>query len=218
MKILKLRDLKQADKSHYQFNNYVNKYRWISIYHQIVEVLAINPATILEVGPGPGIFKSLAEHFDISVTTADIDIELHPDCVTTAINLPFIDNSFACVCSFQMLEHLPYEYSLKAFREMVRVAKKSIVISLPDAKRLWTLSIHILKSGPINFHITRPRLQPLIHTFDGEHYWEINKRGYGLERVIADLTRQNVELIKTYRVDEFPYHRFFVFAKATHFY
>jgi len=69
----------------------------------------------------------------------DIDPELKPDFVATAAQLPFKNNSYDCVCAFQVLEHLKYDESIAAFKEMARVARKNIVISLPDSRRSLVL-------------------------------------------------------------------------------
>jgi len=169
-------------------------------------------STVLEIGPGPGIFKALVGHLGVSVETVDIDPDLKPDHVASATSLPFVDNSYDCVCAFQMLEHLPYDQALQAFLEMSRVAGSHVVISLPDAKKKWIYSLHIPKVGQKVIHISRPRLKPVPHVFDGEHYWEINKQGYPLQKVTNDFSA-HAKLLKTYRVDEQPYHRFFVFEK-----
>lgn len=126
---------KQEDKSHYTFSNYIAKSRWNSFWHQIDEIQKLAPETVLELGPGPGIFKAIATHLGIKVETLDIDPELKPDHVASVTEMPFPDGSYDVVCAFQMLEHLPYNVSLKAFREMVRVSKHYVVISLPDAKK-----------------------------------------------------------------------------------
>jgi len=204
---------KQVDKSHYHFSKYIHKRRWISIWHQLNEVLTLKPKNVLELGPGPGLFKLLANHFNLTVETVDLDPDLEPDYVASADKLPMEDDSYDCVCAFQMLEHLPYEQSLQAFNEMVRVAKKNIVISLPDAKRLWFFSMYIPMAGQLSFHIPRPRLHLKPHQFDGEHHWEINKEGYHLNKVVDDFTRNNIKLIRSYRVEEHLKHRFLVFEK-----
>ena len=49
-----------------------------------------------------------------------------------------------------------------------------------------------------------------VHKFDGEHYWELNKVSYSLEKVLRDFS-EHAALINTYRVPENPYHRFFIF-------
>lgn len=205
--------LKQVDKAHYSFESYIGKARWASIWHQLDEILRLKPAKTLEVGPGPGTFKIVANSFGFKVETLDIDPDLEPDHFGVATDLPFSENSYDVVCSFQMLEHLPYESSLKAFEEMVRVSKQFVVISLPDSKPVWRYIFHIAKMGDFNLMIEVPFVKAKEHIFDGEHYWEVNKKGYELERVINDFGSFS-NLIKTFRVIENPYHRFFVFQKS----
>lgn len=204
---------KQVDKSHYKFQNYLPKERWCSLWHQLDEVIQLKPEKVLEIGPGPGVFKQMALLMDVSVETLDLDPELKPDHVGSATALPFMTSAYDIVCAFQMLEHLPYDVSLIAFKEMVRVSQRYVVISLPDARPVWRYQLHIPRFGMCNLLVPRPQLRVKEHKFDGEHYWEINKRGYKFNRIISDFSQADVQLIKTYRVPENPYHRFFVFQK-----
>ena len=205
-------DQKQVDKSHYEFSRYMCKARWNSVWHQLDEVIRLNPESVLEIGPGIGLFKLVGRLYGVRVETLDIDQELEPDHIGTVTSLPFEDNSYDVVCAFQILEHLPYERSLIGLREMARVSRSKVVISLPDARPVWPYKIHIPKIGVLNLLIPRPFFKEKKHEFDGEHYWEINKRGYSLKKVISDFSSiYGMKLIKTYRVYEFPYHRFLVF-------
>lgn len=205
---------KQVDRSHYEFEKYIGKKRWASMWHQLDEVLKLNPRRVLEIGPGPGVFKAVAGQFGINVKTVDIDLELKPDYAASIFEMPFEDNSFDVVCAFQMLEHLPFNQSLKAFREMGRVASRAVAISLPDAATRWPISIYVPKVGPLQFLVPKPRLRRPKNEFVREHYWEINKAGYPLKKVTGALVQQlPVRLIKTFRVHEHSYHRFFIFEK-----
>ena len=203
---------KQVDTSHYEFSAYMTKARWCSVWHQIDEIQKIKPKNILEIGPGSGILKTLLEPMGLRVETLDIDLALNPSYVGSVTEMPFQDSSYDVVCAFQMLEHLPYEDSIKAFKEMVRVSRKNVLISLPDFKMTLQYKFYLPRLGNYEFLVPHPRYKPQDHQFDGEHYWEINKRGYSLQRVTADLS-QHAKLMKTYQVFENPYHRFFIFKK-----
>lgn len=202
---------KQVDKTHYEFGHYMTKERWCSVWHQLDEIHRLKPRTVLEVGPGLGLFKTVAATFGINIETLDLDPDLRPDHVGSATAMPFAEASYDVVCAFQVLEHLPYEVSIKAFGEMMRVSKHHVVISLPDAQITWRYQFHIPKFGSYDFLVPRPQLKLPVHEWDPEHYWEINKRGYPLSRVIADFSK-HMRLIRTYRVRENPYHRFFIFT------
>lgn len=204
--------MKQVEKLHYEFSRYMDKARWNSVWHQVDEIVKLQPGSVLEVGPGPGLFKVVASRLGLNIETLDVDPELEPNHVGSATEMPLADESYDVVCAFQVLEHLPYERSLQAFSEMARVSRRHVVISLPDAKPMWRYQFHVPKLGSRDFLVSRPMSQPLEHRFDGEHYWEVSKKGYELARVAKDLGKI-CKVNRTYRVLENPYHRFFIFEK-----
>lgn len=71
---------------------------------------------------------------DFKVTTMDKqinrDLEIFPDFQANAEDLPFNDDSFDVVCEGELLEHVTEPQ--KALREAVRVARKKVVITVPD--------------------------------------------------------------------------------------
>lgn len=204
--------MKQVSSSHYDFS-YMNMRRWASVWYQLRETLELQPKSVLELGPGPGIFKAAIAQYGIDVKTLDHDPDLQPDYVGAASEMPFDDESWDLVCAFQMLEHLPYEDSLKAVREMRRVAERYLLISLPDR----TPSLRLLLDAPwvgvrqARFDLPNPWSRE--HLFNGEHYWEIGKRGYPVRRIIEDFKACDLTLRKTFRAGEIAYHRFFVFER-----
>ncbi len=204
---------KQVASDHYEFSEYMDKRRWASMWHQLDEVLALRPERVLEIGPGPGVFKALGGVFGVAVETLDLDPDLAPDHVAPAEAMPFADDAFDVVCAFQMLEHVPYEAARTIFAEMCRVARTHVVISLPDARSGWPVSLHVPRKGDLRLILPRPRRGPPTHVFDGQHYWELNTRGHAAAAVGDDLARSGgVRLVRQFPVKENPYHRFLVFA------
>lgn len=202
----------QVSSDHYNFSGYVRKRRWSSIWHQLAEVVAIGPQNVLEVGPGPGVFKAVGELFIPVIRTIDLDSALVPDYVASANAMPFREGTFDVVCAFQVLEHAPYESTLRMFSEMARVAKKALVISLPDARPLMPFSFNLPLKGDVKVLLPKPWMGPRRHVFDGQHFWELNKKGFVTSKVVRDLEGVSERrLVKRFRVPENPYHHFFVF-------
>jgi hypothetical protein len=56
--------------------------------------------------------------------------------LASATDIPFADNSFDLAFSSEMLEHLSSPDLEKAAREMVRVARKYLLISVPNREQL----------------------------------------------------------------------------------
>lgn len=204
--------MKQVDSSHYKFS-YMNPRRWSSIWHQVRELVALAPESTLEIGPGPGIFKVVAAAYGFDVKTLDIDPELNPDYVDSCMEMPFAEGQWDLVCAFQMLEHLPYADSLKTVREMARVTRRYVAISLPDR----TPSVRLLCELPVlglrRLQFNLPNPLPKTHEFNGEHYWEIGRKGYSAMRIISDFSSVGISLVRNYRSPQLPYHHFFIFEK-----
>lgn len=205
---------KQVDSKHYEFERYMTRRRWASMWYQVKEVLEFNPSSVLEIGPGNGAFKALAERFGTRIDTFDIDPDLRPDYVGSADNMQFDNNAYDVVCAFQMLEHVPYELSLKILREMARVTKYGMVISLPNARPLWPYSVYLPKLGDVKLTLPKPWMGPKKQKEGAEHFWEINKEGYPLQRIKTDFTlTTGMTINNEYRVPENPYHHFLVFSR-----
>lgn len=199
---------KKVENAHYEFSKYVSKKRWISYWHQLDEIFKHKPTNVLEIGVGSGIIKVLCDLFDVDIKTVDIDRDLKPNYVASVLDLPFDDNSFDLVVCFQVLEHINYEEFSKALSELYRVDRHYVVLSLPDARKVWSYQFYLPKIGSFYFHIPRPKIGEYVHKFDGQHYWEINKKGYSLNRIISDINKIGFILEKSYRVNENVYHQY----------
>jgi len=204
---------KQVSCSHYEFNRYMDQKRWASLWHQLDEILQMKPKKVLEIGTGTGVLGALLKHYGVDYFSVDIDPELRPDYVAPVTDLPLEDNSFDVVACFQVLEHLPFDQFSFAIRELVRVSRDRLVISLPDAKTLWSYRFYIPKKGMVQIDLPRPRLRPKKHVFDGEHYWEINTLGFPINKISQAIKENGANIIKNYRSPDNTYHRFFVLDK-----
>jgi len=203
----------QVEPGHYLSKSYDSKGRFISYWHQINEIVKLNPEKVLEIGIGSGFVSRYLKERGINVVTLDIDKRLTPDIVGSVLDIPLNDKTFDVVACYEVLEHLPFELFHKSLLEIFRVSKAYAVLSLPDVSRSYRIYIQIPKIGIFKRLITLPRLRKPVHKFDGEHYWEIGKLGYPLSKVIKEIQKSGFKIEKTYRIFENPYHRFFVLSR-----
>ena len=92
-----------------------------------------DPISIIEIGSGG---LGIAPYLKMPVTGVDVRFEdpihsLLKPVIGDAINLDFSDNSFDVVVSMDMLEHLSNKKRAKAISEMLRVARKMVVVGAP---------------------------------------------------------------------------------------
>ena len=203
----------QVAPDHYINPSYDSKERFISYWHQINEIITLNPKEVLEIGIGNGFVHNYLKEKSVKIKTLDIDKSLSPDVVGSVLKLPFTSESFDIVVCYEVLEHLPYSEFPKALKEIHRVSQKHVVLSLPDVTTVYRINLELPRIRPIKKLIPHPFHRPAQHTFDGEHYWEIGKTGYPFKRIELDIMQSNLNIIKTYRVFEFYYHRFFLLEK-----
>lgn len=203
----------QVESNHYFNKSYDTKERFISYWHQVNEIVSLEPDSVLEIGIGSGFVSKYLRERGINITTLDFDPSLNPNKVGSVLDIPFEDNFFEVVACYEVLEHLPFENFNKALAEIYRVSKSYAVLSLPDMNRVYHVYVHIPKVGVLKKLIPLPRLKRPIHNFDGEHYWEIGKACYPLSKIVCEIQKSGFKIEKTYRVFEYPYHRFFTLKK-----
>jgi SAM-dependent methyltransferase len=94
--------------------------------------------SLLDAGCGNGVFVNyLSEHRkDLAIFALDRSKAALKHVKTNPIlgdvsELPFADNHFDCITCLEVLEHLPIEVYNKTLRELARVSKKYLIISVP---------------------------------------------------------------------------------------
>lgn len=205
--------MKQVDKEAYNFHSYSHPDRWVSYYHQLDSVLADSPQNILEVGVGDGVMRDyLKNNTSIAYTSIDVAEDLHPDVVGSVTKMPFADASYDVVCAFEVLEHLPFEEFEKALSEIKRVSRGRVVISLPHFGPPIQFMLKVPFLRPIKIAVKIPYAQK--HQFNGQHYWEIGKRGYAPSKIRAILEKY-FTITKEFIPFESQYHHFFVLQKIS---
>jgi SAM-dependent methyltransferase len=187
------------------------------------EVLwSLRPASVLEVGPGRGVFAALFRRLSgARVVTLDIDRTLGPEVIGSVFELPFEAGAFDAAACFQMLEHLPFERFGAALLEMRRVARVGMALSLPDCSLAFTLRLGIRnprKDGWVGAWTVQPSSWALrkfrkVPNSAG-HYWEIGRKGTPLCVVRKAIVESGWRIEREFRTAENAYHRFFVLRNS----
>lgn len=198
----------QVQTGHYVKPRYLTKDRWINYWYQWYRLQRPEIKTVLEIGVGNGVVAELFQKTGMEVTTVDIDASLHPTQVASVTALPYADHQFDAILCAEVLEHLPFEQSLRGMRELHRVTKRWVLITLPHAGYVFSLTAKFPLCawwswiGKIPFFWKH-------HEFQGEHYWELGKKGWSRARLCGALESVGftVHDVRMYADD--PAHVFF---------
>ncbi|MCB0867866.1 MAG: class I SAM-dependent methyltransferase [Solirubrobacterales bacterium] len=96
--------------------------------HAIIATLADSPDSILDVGGNRGELAMFLP--DAAVTTVNMASE-DADYTFDGKTLPFEDKSFDLAVSVDVLEHIPRELRQRHFDELLRVARRGVIVSCP---------------------------------------------------------------------------------------
>ena len=202
---------KQVDKDAYRFEKYCGLDRWSSYHYQLREILALRPASVLEVGKGDGVVGHyLRENTPVKYQSLDIAEDLHPDIVGEVEHIPLPDGAVDMVVAFEVLEHIPFERFETALLELARVAGEHVIISLPHFGPSIRFSFKLPFIKEVRWAMKLP-YHPQ-HVFGGEHYWEIGKKGYENDIVRGVITK-HFTVEHEFIPHENQYHHFFVLRK-----
>lgn len=203
----------QVSKEHYNNTAYDHKARWLSYWYQIRAVLESKSKKILEIGLGNGLTTEYLRKQGVEVTTLDIDATLNPDLVGSITKISLPDLSVDCVLAAEVLEHIPFSEFSEALREIYRVSRDAAVISFPDSRRtLFYFGLKLPFIPRLDLFLKVPT--PEEHKFDGQHYWEMGKRGYSLQKIKTEIERAGFIIQKNFVPFDCPTKHFFVLKKS----
>lgn len=113
--------------------------------------------TVCDIGCGNGILTNLIgkSHFAVGMdrSWAALKWVEQNACQADIASVPFADNSFDLVLSTEVIEHLPYRAYLSGLSEIVRIARRYILISVPYCEDLDLKRTECPKCG-CRFHVT----------------------------------------------------------------
>lgn len=162
-------------------DEYVKKYIYanpeeMARINSTVSIVPDDVETVLDVGAGHSVFLETLEMnrgirgVGIEITDSKVEygqkkgIDIRKG---SAERLDFPDDSFDMVVSTEVIEHLPYGIYESALKEMRRVAKKYIIISVPyDEDRVFTECPYCASIFSPSFHMRVFCDRDMQHLFD----------------------------------------------------
>jgi ubiquinone/menaquinone biosynthesis C-methylase UbiE len=201
------------EKNNYYDFPYEPLPRWSSYWYQIHEVMQKRPKNILEIGVGNRVVSGYFKTKGLDVTTLDIDESLKPDIVATVTKIPVPDSSYDVVLAAEILEHLPFSDFSVALKEMHRVSREYVVLSLPHWGSVVAGILKIPLIPWLRFIFKLPGFKKHVMSKNG-HFWEIGKHKYSLSTVKDNIKKSGFEIIKDYIIIEYPYHHFYILKKS----
>ena len=231
----------QVRREHY-FAGYDNPNRFASYWHQIDETSRLG-GRVIEIGIGNGTVAAVLRARGLEVTTVDIDPDLDPDVVADIRELPFPDDAFDTALAAEVLEHLPWETVSIAMGELMRIARRGVVISVPNSDVAFSLDarlpnviqlfrLAVRRRLPLRNALWAATQRPAWRRSGGplpgfaeiarlnqkplkcdEHFWELGARGIFRKDFVAVAEGVGLRLVHDFRAPRFPIHHFFVFTR-----
>jgi 2-polyprenyl-3-methyl-5-hydroxy-6-metoxy-1,4-benzoquinol methylase len=176
----------------------------MSYWHQLRAVLSVRPKTVLEIGPGSGVFRNYLRAAGVDVKTLDIDATRGVDYVADITKLDQVLPAglmFDAICAFQVLEHLPLAEFETCLANIARRANPHVFISLPyrglRVRFAFWWGDHHLTLG-------HKFMLPWRHKPIPEHHWEL---GYPhTARKITKMIERHLDVVSRGFIRENPYH------------
>lgn len=199
----------QVDIESYR-QRYMTLPRMITHWHQanVVVNAASRGGKVLEIGPGAGHTTWLLRQWGMEVTTLDFDPKITPNIVGDVTSLPIANDAFDCVLAAEVLEHIPFAEFGTALSELRRISKGYVVISLPAPFVGISALLNFSGLQERGMHFGVPFL--VNHKFDGQHYWELGKRGYSISKVRDVIRSTGLKIVNEFRPAPSLYTYFFV--------
>lgn len=199
---------------------------WESIFWQCSIPIELGDVdSVIDFGSGRNLTKAILGHYGIQCTTVDVMGTYGPDLVAPiTLGLELLPADL--VCSFQCLEHNPYEVLTELMSTLTSYAKKYVLISLPyDGGYVsWRFALRIpflnirkklafqicgLGGRAIDISKLDQTKNPYQH-----HYWEVGRRGYSVKKVVGDVERATaLKLLRRIQNSNYPHHIFLLFEK-----
>ena len=215
------------------YKSSVSEKSFMSYFFQLNTILNLPKSeveNILEIGGGQGVLKSLLNNYNYNHHSLDINKNYNPDIVGDVLKMNVKKNYYDMVCAFQVIEHLPSKYTEQIFKELARVTKKYIFISLPiqinSLKFNFNLDIKDRYTNRLSLRFNYEKLfqgfnipdrdeQEFLKREDksNPHYFEVGTKNYKKDKIIKMISKNNLNIVSDFHNHYYPYHWFILIEK-----
>jgi hypothetical protein len=201
----------QCEASKYYEAGYLTPQRFSSIGFQYRACLSFDALTYIDIGSGNNILAYILSKNRKRVFTIDHNPGIKAEIVSLLPYLPIADKAVDVSLCFQVLEHLPFSLFETSLREMKRVSRRGLIISLPEQANYVPKKVSLKRKikNLLGFQKRCNDYPP--GSRDKEHFWEL---GIDLEySTIIDIASHNgLYLMEHFVNPYFTYHHFFLFS------
>ncbi|MDR0701112.1 MAG: class I SAM-dependent methyltransferase [Azoarcus sp.] len=137
---------KDSDAYRYFANDFlpIRKRHWPSIWLQAAPIIMTpDILSVLEFGGGRDVTRSLARHFGIEYKSIDISDRFFPDVQSSIADYPFDGKTYDLVCSFECLEHNPWNETVELLAHMIRFTHRYLYLSVPYSGGWFSFSFSL---------------------------------------------------------------------------
>ncbi|MCA9371994.1 UMP kinase [Candidatus Woesebacteria bacterium] len=163
------REYYRAEGSAYRFTKEgasINTFlRTLANYYRAFFIrYVLNPKNCLDVGCGTGSLVKILRTFDIDAYGVEISeaaLEMADKSVRPFLSqgditkLPFKENEFDLVLTFDVLEHVDRSYIKRAIQETIRISKKYILHKIYTRENLWIRFFHRIDRSHVSVYTYR---------------------------------------------------------------
>ncbi len=182
----------QVESDSYMSLSKINMINMYNLYYEIKDItnLLPNGGEILHVGIGTDLLSPILRDFGYNVFTMDIISDLNPDYVGSLHELGRVTNEkkFDIIVCSHILEHIPYDLFTSNL-EQLRKYSKYTLIYLPNAGVAIGTELRLHPKWRKTFRLFLSIFKNKQIKFNGEHYWEIDVKGFPLSRIRHDINK-----------------------------
>lgn len=196
----------------------IDEPQFVSYFHQVQLATRYGNKNILEIGIGDKTTSNYLKQHNFNIVTCDIEKKRAPDYVADIRYLPFKNNCFGTVITFEVLEHLPWDHINQILEELHRITNEYVIISVPYSSHHFEFVVKfpfirkILKKDFVDLFFRIPFPVRDIRLIGEPHYWEIGRKSYSLKK-FKKLLEKKFRIIKEVRPLLNSYHHFIVLEK-----